>query len=172
MPFNILKSKNAKIHALPSDNNTEDEKDTTDLLGFRMRAVRLSTLFKRYGGSRYPRIESFEVFEENKELILWRFVPHGATVIYISHEWAGIDHPDPHGDQMYHLLLLLERLQRGDVERTDMDAFHSLLYKHNYMTTAEEWKRKLDPEKTFIFYDGFCVSKVVDALRSKIIHQE
>ena len=116
MPFNILKSKNAKIHALPSDNNTEDEKDTTDLLGFRMRAVRLSTLFKRYGGSRYPRIESFEVFEENKELILWRFVPHGATVIYISHEWAGIDHPDPHGDQMYHLLLLLERLQRGDVE--------------------------------------------------------
>ena len=60
---------------------------------------------------------------------------------------------------MYHLLLLLERLQRGDVGRTDMDAFHSILYKHNYTTTAEEWKRMLDPQKTFIFYDGFCVSK-------------
>ena len=60
---------------------------------------------------------------------------------------------------MYHLLLLLERLQRGDVGRTDMDAFHSLLYKHNYATTAEDWKCMLDPQKTFIFYDGFCVSR-------------
>ena len=60
---------------------------------------------------------------------------------------------------MYHLLLLLERLQRGDVDRTDMDAFHSLLYKHNHTTTAEDWKRMLDPQKTFIFYDGFCVPK-------------
>ena len=58
---------------------------------------------------------------------------------------------------MYHLLLLLERLLRGDVSRTDMDAFHSLVYKHNYTTTAKDWKRILDPEKTFIFYDGFCV---------------
>ena len=40
-----------------------------------------------------------------------------------------------------------------------MDAFHSLLYKHNYTTTAEDWKRMLDPQKTFIFYDGFCVPK-------------
>ena len=47
--------------------------------------------------------------------------------------------------KMYHLLLLLERLQRGD-NRTDMDAFHSLLYKHNYTTTAKK--------SVFIFHDG------------------
>eukprot|EP00938_MAST-03A_sp_MAST-3A-sp1_P002860 g2860.t1 len=87
------------------------------------------------------------------------FLPRGSVIIYISHQWVGINHPDPRGDQFYHLVLLLERLLRGDVSRTDMDAFHSLLYKHNYTTTAEEWRLMLDPEKTFIFYDGFCVSK-------------
>ncbi len=68
---------------------------------------------------------------------------------------------------MYHLLLLLERLQKGDISRTDMDVFHSLLYKHNHTTTAEDWKRMLDPEKTFVFYDGFLVSeeKREDAFR-------
>ena len=60
---------------------------------------------------------------------------------------------------MYHLLLLLERLRRGDVDRTDMNWFHSLLYKQNCTTTAEEWKRMLDPEKTYIWYDGFSVPK-------------
>ena len=85
------------------------------------------------------------------------FVPRGSIILYISHQWVGIHHPDPRGDQFYHLLLLLERLLKGDVSRTDMDAFHSLLYKHNYTTTAKDWKRILDPEKTFIFYDGFCV---------------
>ena len=87
------------------------------------------------------------------------FIPRGSVIVYISHQWVGINHPDPRGDQFYHLVLLLERLLRGDVSRTDMDAFHSLLYKHNCTTTAEEWRLMLDPEKTFIFYDGFCVSK-------------
>ena len=48
---------------------------------------------------------------------------------------------------------------RGDVDRTDMDPFHSLLYKQTYTTTAKDWKRTLDPEKTFIWYDGFCMPK-------------
>ena len=40
-----------------------------------------------------------------------------------------------------------------------MDAFHSLVYKHNYTTTAEEWQRMLDPQKTYIWYDGFSIPK-------------
>ena len=87
-------------------------------------------------------------------------LPPDSSVIYISHEWVGTDHPDPRGDQFYHLVLLLERLRKGEVSRTDMDAFHSLLYKHTHSTTAEEWQRMLDPQKTFIFYDGFCVRSV------------
>ena len=119
----------------------------------------LQTLFKRYGGRRHPKLDSFETLMKRKLLTELSFLPRGSVIIYISHQWVGINHPDPCGNQFYHLVLLLERLLRGDVSRTDMDAFHSLLYKHNHTTTAEEWKRKLDPEKTFIFYDGFCVSK-------------
>ena len=33
-----------------------------------------------------------------------------------------------------------------------------MLYKQNY-TTAEDWTRMLDPEKTYIFFDGFCAPK-------------
>ena len=128
-----------------------------------MFVVSLHTLLKRYGGQRHPKIESYEEFRDRGELILWKYVPPGSTIIYISHEWVGTNHPDPKGEQMYHLLLLFERLQEGDVDRTDMDVFHSLLYKHNYTTTAEEWKCMLDSQRTFIFYDGFCVPKETGA---------
>ena len=117
----------------------------------------LQILLKRYGGRRHPKIDPFDVLMNEKLLTKLTFVPRGSVILYISHQWVGIHHPDPRGDQFYHLLLLLERLLKGDVSRTDMDAFHSILYKHNYTTTAKDWKRILDPEKTFIFYDGFCV---------------
>ena len=119
----------------------------------------LRVVLNRYGGRRHPVLDTFETLMKRKLLTELSFLPRGSVIIYISHQWLGINHPDPRGDQFYHLVLLLERLLRGDVSRTDMDAFHSLLYKHNYTTTAEEWRCMLDPEKTFIFYDGFCVSK-------------
>ena len=39
-----------------------------------------------------------------------------------------------------------------------MDVFHSLLYKHKFTTTAETGHVR-SAEKTFVFYDGFCVPK-------------
>ena len=152
----MFKIRNAKITPSSSDIDTEETVRTSSET---MRVMSLETLFKLYGGQRYPRIESYEVLRQRSCLTEYRYMPHGATVIYISHEWVGSEHPDPRGDQMYHLLLLLERLQRGGVSRTDMDAFHSLLYKHTHSTTAEDWKRMLDPQKTFVFYDGFCVPR-------------
>ena len=107
--------------------------------------------FSRGTERRHPEIEPYEELRDRGELVLWKYVPPDSKMIYISHEWVGIDHPDPKGNQMYHLLLLLERLQRDDVVRTHMDAFHSLLYKHNHTTTAEDWKNMLDPQKTYIF---------------------
>ena len=121
--------------------------------------VLLQILFKRYGGRRHPELDPFETLMNEKLLTELTYVPRGSVIIYISHQWVGTNHPDPRGDQFYHLVLLLERLLRGDVRRTDMDVMHSLSFKHNYSTSAEEWKNMLDPEKTFIFYDGFCVSK-------------
>ena len=115
----MFKSRNAKITPSSSDIDTEETVGTSSLET--MRVMSLATLFKLYGGQRHPHLETYEKFKGSGELLLLRYVPHGATVIYISHEWVGSGHPDPRGDQMYHLLLLLERLQRGDVSRTDMD---------------------------------------------------
>ena len=125
-----------------------------------MKVLLLDTMFQRYGSDRHPKIESYETLKERGDLIDLRHIPNDAVMIYISHEWRGTDHPDPGGAQMYHLLLLLERLQRGDVERTDMDAFHSLLYGHNQTTTSNEWIQMLDSQNTYIFYDGLCVRGV------------
>ena len=141
----------------PAPQEKEDDKEVVPRKFVRMFVMSLHTLLKRYGGQRHPKIEPYEELRDRGELVLWKYVPPDSKMIYISHEWVGTDHPDPQGNQMYHLLLLLERLGRGDVDRTDMDWLHGILYEHNFTTTAEDWKRMLDPEKTFIFYDGFCV---------------
>lgn len=122
-------------------------------------AMLLHTFFKKFGGHRFPKIEGFETYMQERELTEFAFMPSGSILIYISHEWVGTDHVDPRGVQLKHLVLLLERLHKGEVDRTDMDVFHSLLYKQTHTTTAEDWKDILDPHTTYIFYDGFCMPK-------------
>ena len=101
-------------------------------MSWKMFVISLHTLFGMFGGQRHPRLPSFETLMKERVLTEYKYIPPRSTIIYISHEHVGNDHPDPRGDQMYHLLLLLERLQRGDVSRTDMNWFHSLLYKSNH----------------------------------------
>ncbi len=136
------------------EDNKEDKTQSRSMF-----VMLIHDLLKRYGAQRHPKLETFETLKAEGALTEYKYVPPDSTIIYVSHEWVGTYHPDPNGDQMYHFLLLLERLLRGDVSRTDMDAMHSLVYKHNYTTTAKEWKRVLDPQRTFVFYDGLCVSK-------------
>jgi len=163
----LFKGKSKKVTPMLSVRKKE-ERSSKVVEEEEMRVIGLHTLFKLYGGQKCPRTDSYEVLEERGELKFYRYIPPDATTIYISHEWAGTDHPDPDGTQMYHLLYLLDRLQNGEVSRTDMDAFHSLLYKHNVTTTADDWKRILSSEKTYIWYDGFCVprSRREDGFRS------
>jgi ankyrin repeat protein len=145
--------------SMSSEWKEEEEKNVSDEEESSAELVRLHTLLKLYGRQRHPRIDLYEVLKERDELVQWRYVPPKSTVLYISHEWVGTNHPDPDGTQMYHLLYLLERLQKGEVSRTDMDSLHSLMYKHNYTTTAEEWKQILNSAKTYIWYDGFCLPR-------------
>jgi len=164
MPWSLFRK--AKVNPISSSVEEEEHDERTE--EFSMHVVKLHTLLKVYGGQRHPEIESYDVWKERGDLKEYRYVPPDSTTIYISHEWAGTDRPDPDGTQMYNLLLLLERLQNGEVHRTDMDFFHSLIYKQNYTTKAKEWKRILNPEKTYIWYDGFCVprSRREDGFRS------
>ena len=97
-----------KTHRETNDRRENKGKDTAP---FKMLVVSLHTLLKRYGGQRHPKIEQYKDFSKREELILWKYIPPGSKMIYLSHQWAGTHHPDPSGDQFYHLFLLLERLQ-------------------------------------------------------------
>ena len=159
--FRLL-GRSSKVGAVWDDDDEEDdgeeiEEETKSTLP--MYVVQLHTLIKRYGGQRYPKVDSYEAFSKRGELIIWKYIPAGSTVIFISHEWTSTNDPDPDGNQMFHLLTLFERLRQGMIHRTDMNALHSLIYKHNHTTTAEEWKHMLSSNKTFVWYDGFCIPK-------------
>ena len=150
---NVFTKQSANVVPYESRNETiPNEKSRSGEI--EMNVIRLHTLFKLYGGQRHPRLEQFNMLKKRGDLTEYKYVPPDSTIVYISHEWAGTTQPDPEGNQMYHLLLLLERLKRGDISRTDMDPFHSLLYKQNHATTVEKWKQILSSEKTFIWYDG------------------
>ena len=166
MFWNLFRKAKVSPRSRRSRKSTRLEQDDPE--NVQMEVVRLHTLFKRYGGQRHPKVESYEEFRDQGELTQWRFVPPDSTIVYVSHEWAGTVHPDPDGTQMYHLLLMLERLLKGHISHTDMDAFHSILYKHNHTTTAKEWKRVLNPHKTYIWFDRFSVprSRREDGFRS------
>jgi hypothetical protein len=167
MMSRLFKNKrNAKI--TPSVVVVEEAQKIEDREPLTMRVVKLHDLFKRYGGQRRPKIDTYSVLKESNELVEFRYVPTGSTIIYVSHEWAGTDHPDPDGQQMYHLLLLLERLQKKKVSRVDMEWFHMLVYMQKYSTEANEWSRILNPLHTYLWYDGFCAprDRKEDMLRS------
>jgi len=148
---------NAKIQPFSSftinqrvEEEEEEEKEV-------MRVLRLHTMLKLYGGQRHPKLETFEVLKQRGELMDVSYVSPSDTVIYVSHEWVGTDHPDPDGAQMYHLLLTLERLRNGEISRTDMDAMHSYVFKNNHTTSSDEWKTIL--QNAFLWYDGLCVPR-------------
>ena len=119
----------------------------------------LHDFLKKFGGHRFPKIESHETYMKEGLLHDASFTHKDSKIIYLSHEPVGTDHVDPRGEQFGHGTKLLDRLQKGEIKRTDMDPFHSLLYKQTFTTTGEDWIRMLNPEKTYIWYDGFSVPK-------------
>ena len=96
----------------------------------------------RYGGKepRYDRIEAHQELLSRGELVRWIDLPIDAHIIFFSHEWVGWHHPDPHGVQLKTFLRVMKRLRSGDVSQVEMNVFHTLMYKTNYVVKAEEWK--------------------------------
>ena len=106
MPWSFFRK--AKVNPIISSVEEEEQDERTE--EFSMHVVKLHTLLKVYGGQRHPEIESYDVWKERGDLKEYRYVPPDSTTIYISHEWAGTDRPDPDGTQMYHLMYVLKRL--------------------------------------------------------------
>ena len=107
-----------------------------------MYLVPLDQLERLYGGQepRYDRIEAHQELLRRGELVRWFDLPVDSVIIFLSHEWIGWHHPDPHGVQLKTFLRVMKRLRSGDISQVEMNVFHTLVYKTNHVVKAEEWQ--------------------------------
>ena len=112
---------------------------------FPMYLVPLDQLERLYGGkeSRYDRIEAHQELLKRGELVRWIDLPIDAHIIFLSHEWVGWHHPDPHGVQLKTFLRVMKRLRSGEISQVETNPFHTLVYKTNRVVYATEWKNIL-----------------------------
>ena len=98
-----------------------------------MYLVSLDQLQAMYGGkeARHHRIEAHQHLKERGELVRWENLPIDAHIIFVSHEWVGWNHPDPHGIQLKTFLRVMERLRSGKIFQVETNWFDTMIYKHN-----------------------------------------
>jgi hypothetical protein len=78
-------------------------------------------------------------------------------VIYVSHEWLGDSHPDPHGTHFQALQGILTRLRDGEIRRVEHTVMPTLSRSCEMeYVTGKEWEASLS-SSTFIFVDYCCV---------------
>ena len=63
---------------------------------------------------------------------------YDAHIIFVSHEWVGWYHPDPHGIQLKTFLRVMARFKSGEFDHVEMSSVHRLMYKENYITRRDE----------------------------------
>ena len=109
---------------------------------FPMYLIPLDQLQRLYGGKepRYDRIEAHQELLRRGELVRWIDLPIDAHIIFLSHEWVGWNHPDPHGVQLKTFLRVMNRLRSGEISQVETNPFHTLVYKNNTVVRAKEWK--------------------------------
>jgi len=118
---------------------------TATNMKFPMYLVPLDQLHRLYGGKdpRHERIEAHQKLKRRGELVRWKDLPFDANIIFLSHEWVGWNHPDPHGIQLKAFLRVMKRLQSGKISQVETNPFHTLVYKTNRVVRAEEWNELL-----------------------------
>ena len=157
----------------------ERRSSTVSNLKHDMWVLRLDEAIDRY--LKEPRKhECVEVYQDLKRqgaLTNWKFVEKDAAIIFVSHEWVGWKHPDPHGIQIRCALRTLQRLRdgtvsffcreilkkknsthhtnnsfiKGEIEEVIVDVKHSLFYKYKFKKTKAEWVQEL--KNAYIWFD-------------------
>ena len=92
-----------------------------------------------YGGHKSPKIDPFEVHKQRGDVIQWRFVAPGSTIIYVSHQKTGSNHSDPKGVHVHVLAAVLERLSKGETDGVHMDPRHEMYHNVRKDTFGEDW---------------------------------
>ena len=117
----------------------------------KMYLISLETLLMLYGSkSKYHVMEVHQHLKSGGFLCPWEDVPGDAEIVFVSHEWLSWAHPDPKGEQLRVLCCVLERLKKGELD-TEMDPFHTILYKHKFTTKGKDWNAML--KRTYLWID-------------------
>ena len=96
---------------------------TASDMKFPMYLIPLKQLQSIYGGKdpRVGRIEAHQELKKRNELVRWEDLPIDAHIIFMSHEWVGWNHPDPHGIQLKTFLRIMKRLISEKIEQVEMN---------------------------------------------------
>ena len=84
-----------------------------------------------------------DLLEKKGALTRFEDLPMGSFVMFVSHQWNSFDHPDPNGVQIETLVNVIRKLRDGEIDRVDMDQFHTILYEQSETTTASEFSQLL-----------------------------
>ena len=89
-----------------------------------------------------------ERMEEHQTLVEKKFVQKWTPsmigrVIFVSHEWLGWDHADPHGYQFSTLKTILQRLMQGTVPKVESYWIQQVVRKKNTVVVAAQWMAAL-----------------------------
>jgi len=136
---------------------------------FPMYLVPLDQLHRLYGGKdpRHERIEAHQNLKQRGELVRWEDLPIDAHIIFLSHEWVGWNHPDPHGIQLKTFLRVMTRLRSGKISQVEMNIIHQLFYKTNTITSSKEWKEILSTAYVWIDWASMPQPSACPASESK-----
>ena len=63
---------------------------------------------------------------------------HEGRVIFMSHQWAGYDHPDPSDDQLKCLQRVLQRMVDGEISSIQTNWRQALVFEDNFCITAKD----------------------------------
>ena len=126
-----------------------------------MYVVPLDQLQRLYGGDepRCHRMEEHQTLLDRKELVKFVDLPFDARVIFLSHEWVGWSHPDPHGDQLATFLRVMQRLLNGEIQKVELNAYQAMIYKTNYAVHATQWKEILST--AYVWFDWASMPQVI-----------
>jgi hypothetical protein len=119
---------------------------------FPMYLVPLDRLKRLYGGKepRHDRLIAHQELKRKDELVKWENLPFDAHIIFLSHEWVGWSHPDPHGIQLKTFLYVMQRLYSGSISKVEMNALHAIVYRTNYVVRTKKWKSILSTAYVWI----------------------
>jgi hypothetical protein len=113
-------------------------------------------------------------------LQLTRFPPHqellkagklveikdGMDVLFVSHQWLSMQHPDPESNQLRCLQHVLSRLADGKLD-VENDYKQQLVFHNRGLKSKKWWKTKM--KTMYVWVDYMCMPQLTSVVKAEVI---